>query len=412
MDTPYDTDITRGSEIRTNFNRFIFGDLGAEGEWVYSTADKRASQKFRIEGNGSLMENSAIYYHPLLETFDTSANRETRATGHTYYSLYFEKHLSILRGWPFWGVEGTVSVSGEDYRNNHYRSRNNYAVYLNENVRTVERRCMSSGIVKPTAGLNKRKPVLPVYQAFEIERILKKTGEISGSLTDSTLFALIALNASIRSYSLKHERHWKYYMKKLEQILSEDPNLFDSTLDAFSLFKIYETFSTRLPGLFCGPSAALQVFNRGDGYYYSDKSDTGDTWFDATYDAGLYTILQWTYPVFPRLFLSVLFQRPLVYSSQSDKLLGNPDLRTRIRGEAHCFATNRFLLECGIETWKLMDEFHLEGFFEARLYLEDHLSIVCSMQKTFSNRKKTEKDLNIDMKSEHERITLGLGYDW
>jgi hypothetical protein len=189
------------------------------------------------------------------------------------------------------------------------------------------------------------------------------------------MLKLAALCGSLESFQVAHDRPDKYYMQEMERIVRGDSALDSTKLDAFSLFKAYETFSERFPLLFYGFEIKLRPAIRAF-YNYSRldpfRSDSTITETDVTYNPFKNPIqLGWILPVTSRLFLEAVVEPPL---SDDEKLFYHSGGIA-----AYFMMTNRILINASISEIPtfILAPCRVPGRYELTMYiyLEDRLML-------------------------------------
>lgn len=257
---PTKDDITPDALHQQNFSRTINGKVEFIGTWLRSSA--LVQMRNVIDGNATagLEENVAVISQPLTGIFDSI---ESTRSGQSYslsYTLNCEKHFrtGILKDFPFVGISGLAALRGNRESLEKYRTVNRTGQYQNVDKEHGLDFYVSSEFA-PIAGFGKMRPVRPVYQAFEIERNLKETSAITTTLSDQTILKIAELNSSLEAYRLRNDLYRKSLMKNLEEIIKTDPAIVDTCLDAYSLFKVYETFETEYPEFLVGFSGYVKA---------------------------------------------------------------------------------------------------------------------------------------------------------
>jgi len=157
---------------------------------------------------------------------------------------------------------------------------------------------------KVEIGASFRKPVRPLYAAFEMERKLKEAGVITDTLTSETLYELAKVVILREKQILRHDKAQKYIMEQIEKILINDSSVDTTKLDAFAIFKINEALDLQISEIYTGFKMSLGIAGVGQwkpSGYYNPVTDHRGT--DDNYKAVMELALSYTVPVYTRLFM-------------------------------------------------------------------------------------------------------------
>ncbi|MBN1577458.1 MAG: hypothetical protein JW913_12950 [Chitinispirillaceae bacterium] len=308
----YSTVSREGSGYQSYYLDFS-DTLGFTGRRLRSSSTKQSDQKLMLSLSGAIDRRSEVTDNSLTGFNSTSSDEYWKACGSIKYSGAIRRYsrLSFLHKLLFLELNTNADVSGVYYRDRHFThnvDRYSDSTYMN----TARSRNAGGGIgLRPAVGYGKRLPVAPIYKAFEIERKLKKAGALRSDLSDTTLMKLAQLCGSLESFRVNHDRPDKYVMRQLEKIVSGDSAVDSVQLQAFALFKAYETFSEQMPLLFKGFEVKLRA--DADLYYYYYLNSNSDRYSDPNpYQALTIDLdfmnpleLEWTLPVVSRLFIEL-----------------------------------------------------------------------------------------------------------
>lgn len=409
---PTGDDITSDALHQENFSRNINGRVGFAGRWLRSST--LLQMRNDIDGNAAagILENADITSLPKTGIYDSSESIRSNQSYSLSYALNCEKHFrtTLFKDFPFIGISGLSALRGNREKLENYRVANRTGQYQDVDK---ERRTdwHISSEVGPIAGFGKMRPVRPVYQAFEIERNLKETSAISSSLSDQTVLKIAELNSSIEAYRLRNDLYRKSLMKNLETIIKNDPAVADTCLDAYSLFKVYETFETKYPEFLVGFSGYVKTsvtarHANGDRRVWAyHSSEERGVWVrrvdDAAGSIDYYTdvCLSLCYPVVNRLFLSITASGP-AYPT--------------IDGTFYLMLTNRLFIETGIDA--VWDNDYktssIKGYCDINLYIENHLYLTCNLKRTIQKSIYSQEFFDIKNRRQSEGIRLGVNYDF
>jgi hypothetical protein len=156
---------------------------------------------------------------------------------------------------------------------------------------------------KAEIGISFRKPIKPLYTAFEMERKLKEAGVLSDTLTSGTLQDLSKIVIASEKLKLRHEKAQKFIMEQIDSVLVKDSAINKSKIDAFALFKISEALEVYFEEIYVGLRLSLGIAGVGKWQpsgYYNPQTDHRGT--DDDYKAVMELALSYTVPVCARLF--------------------------------------------------------------------------------------------------------------
>ncbi len=415
---PSEEDITSDALRQEDFSRDIYGSAGFTGTWLRSSALVQMNNKIDAHAAAGLYEQSVVTFQPLTGIFDSSESIRSNRLYSLSYILNCEKHFRTrrLKDFPFIGIGGYTALMGSRESMEKYRTANRTGQYQDVDKEHGSDLYISSEFT-PIAGFGKMRPVRPIYQAFEIERNLKATSAISAPLSDQTILKIAELNGSIKAYQLRNEQYRKFLMKRLEEIIKTDSAVIDSSLDAYALFKVYETFETEYPEFLVGFSGYVKASAkvRYERWRYSVWED--DPWDDdlmlnegryweptdfgskGTVDYYTDICLSLCYPVVNRLFLSIVVSGP-TYPT--------------IDGAFYLMLTNRLFIETGIDAvWGNYYRTSLiEGYCDVKLYIENHLYLTCNLKRTIQKKVYQKEFFDIKNRKQSEGIRLGVNYDF
>jgi hypothetical protein len=404
-DIPREDDITAAGVNHEDFSREIKGDLGFTGTWLKSSALNQVSNKLTGTAESGYSENALIDVHPIFGIYDSSEEKNCVQTADIQQELVWERHFKTdkLKDFPFIGLHENANYSVELKKAEHtYRS--NQEGYLEKAEKSKYSDMGVKADLAPVIGFGKTRPIRPVYQAFEVERHLRVCNVITGSLSDQTIINIAELCASIKAAQLRNDLYRKNFMKKLEQILEEDPGISDTSLDAYSLYKVYETFETDYPEFMAGFKGILK-FEISGKYLHNSSRIEGPFIYDSFHESDASFHYQTTcgflvaYPVIRRLFLSMMVS----------------DLKTpELNGAFYFLATNRLFIVSGIDAnWnRHYRNTRVEGYCDIRLYLEDKFWLNCLMKRSIYKSIFTEENVEVFHRAQNENISLGLNYDF
>jgi hypothetical protein len=428
---PDQPDITENADETEMFHKTLVGSLGFRGTWIKSSDTFQLDQHMDINGSINEMESSNIKSNTLSGMHDTNAIKERIFAGRSIYTMNFERHFGFerLKGLPFWELPANVDLAGLDRVRKDYDSKST----ITTSEKSIFRNATNSVRLMPGIGFGRRKPVLPVYRAFEFERTLKRRGLIDHNLSDSTMTALIGLNASIQAYNLKNELWQKYFMQQLENIILTDDAIRDSSLNALTLFTLYETILTPLPDFYHGFKMSINGNLIGtthyllQKYYEDEVSRSSEFGFDLNY--GAFGTISMTYQVFSRLFFECsLLKSTLIdesderYPEYSDsykdesllELTPDNHYDFMLKGTFHYFITNRILMNCGLAFKNSTSRYKRQlaaGFLNLTIYIEDDISLNCSIRRLITENKSNDDYNRINYKRKYDNISVGLIYD-
>jgi hypothetical protein len=413
---PTKEDITSDALHREEFSREINGKVGFTGAWLRSSA--LIQMRNNIDGSvaAGRRDGAFVTMLPLTGIFDSSKSIRNNSTCSLSYKFNIEKHFKTktIKDFPFIGATGTAGFKGEreelksNYITNQYgghhhidKSRSSYLKMNSE--------------ISPVAGLGKMRPVRPVYQAFEIERNLKKTSVIASTLSDQTIIRIAELNASIEGFRLRNDIYRKFLMKSLEEIIKKDSAVIDTNLDAYSLFKVYETFETKYPEFLAGVSCYVKANVKGkyerflESVWNDDEhhvaANASGQWeptalgSESTVDYYADICFALCYPVVNRLFLSISLTGPKV---------------PILDGFFYLLITNRLFVKSGINAVLDRDSrsSSIDGFCDIKLYIENNISLNCNLNRNIQRNISSKKVIDIRSRKQFEVITLGVNYDF
>jgi hypothetical protein len=358
--------------------------LGFFGQRLRSSSIKQSNQQLMLSLNGAVRKVSDVNGNSLTGFNYTRSDENWMVNGSLDYSGDFRRYsrLSFLHRLLFLELNADAGVTGAYWRQrNYYRQMDQYAdsTFMN----TARTRFASGDIfLRPGIGYGKRLPVAPVYKAFEIERKLKKAGALRSNLSDTTLMKLAQLCGSLESFRVNYDRPDKYVMRQLDKIVSGDSAVDPVQLQAFALFKAYETFSEQMPLLFEGFEVKLNLEGML-GYHYRNRESDQNISSDMDSDPGpihymsidlnfLHPLtLSWTLPVVSRLFIELGMDPRYDCSNNPfrfDGMIG-----------AYFFITNFIVAHASISEIPvyIVAPYDTPGRFELEtdIFLEDHFSL-------------------------------------
>lgn len=395
---------------KKSFYRDMNGELELDLDFISSNPVRRTDQNIVFRAGGSLNERFVIMTNEILGTFDTLAERMSEAEGICAYNLYHEKHFGFkrLNGLPFFGAYGHVTLRGTDTIKNYYLHHNNYSSPFRRS-KEINQSVTLTGSVEPSVGVGNRKPVKPIYEAFLVERKLKKAGALRGDLSDSTMYSIAELIASLKACRLKHDKYEKFLMSGLQKILNKDSCVIDSALDAFTLFKAREGIISEHPLFYSGFSARIYEIIRADGGWnskYATRDSTDDRGFEFNWDLIPMLEVMWTAPVFKRFFISLNLKKPIFDVSNDLSYSIYPQFGI----DAYFLLLDRLTAEAGFTTGRYgKREFFINGELAFNLYIEDKMAVSFFVRENFVNDK---RNANSTTKSLIESASVKLNYDF
>ncbi|HMA63682.1 MAG TPA: hypothetical protein VKO63_00745 [Chitinispirillaceae bacterium] len=247
---------------------------------------------------------------------------------------------------------------------------------------------------KAEIGASFRKPVRPLYAAFEIERKLKDAGVIADTLTSETLQDLSNVVITREKLILRHDIVQKFVMEQIEKVLIKDSLVDTTKLDAFALFKISEALDIQIPEIYTGFKMSLGVAGVGlwkPSGYYNPVTDHRGT--DDYYKTVMELALSYTAPVCTRLF---------IYAELTKKATGEYEgfehnfkyqvVNTRL----HYIFTNRIIGTGGVNgiacKYFVPENQRVQSvFMELEFYLEDKVSLSLNGSRNFGGMSSSTK---------------------
>ncbi|NLD92939.1 MAG: hypothetical protein GX639_09755 [Fibrobacter sp.] len=239
---------------------------------------------------------------------------------------------------------------------------------------------------KAEVGVSFRKPVRPLYAAFEMERKLKEAGVITDTLTSETLYELSRVVIRREKLILRHDKDLKYVMEQIENVLVKDRAVDTTKLNAFAVFKISEALDTHIPVIYTGFKMSLGVAGVGiwrPSGYYNPVTDHRGT--DDYYKTVMELALSYTVPVCSRLFF---------YTEMTKRATGEYEgfehnfKHQVVNAGVHYMFTDRLIGTGGINglacKYFVPENKRIESvFMELEFYLEDNVSLSLDGSRNF-----------------------------
>ncbi len=390
--------------------------LGFAWRSLHSSAVRQYEHTLSVYAAGSIQKRSDETENSMTGFYESRSEEMLRGRGMLHYTTMYRRYnrISFLNDRLFAECRAITWIHGQYIRERIYnkdmnRNRDSTSILLK-----TRKNGDGSFTLFPVVGFGKRVPVAPMYKAFEIQRKLKRTGVVREKLSDSTLMRLARLVGSLESFKLRNDRYDKYLMKELETIVSADSAVDTARLNAFALFKAYETFSEQMPLLFTGFEVTLGVsgwLTYDQQIYYQNHPDpysrSMNYWnspgFGFNLDVRHPLRLSWTLPIVSRFFFELGIRPPYFYSDSWF------NYATEVG--AYYFITNRVLLHGSVSDIpsyiavprSLPQRYDLE----MTVYLEDHLSLSLHGFRDSRFISSGQQDKRIE-----EGITMRVNYDF
>jgi hypothetical protein len=199
---------------------------------------------------------------------------------------------------------------------------------------------------KAEIGASFRKPIKPLYIAFEMERKLKDAGVISDTLTSKTLQELSKIVITREKLKLRHDKAQKFIMEQIDSVLVKDSAVNKSKIDAFALFKISEALDVYFEEIYTGFRVSLGIAGVGKwepSGYYNPQTDHRGT--DDSYKAVMELSMSYTVPVYARLFFYT--KLTIKETAQYDGFEHNFKYQI-VNAGIHYLLTNRIIASYGV----------------------------------------------------------------
>lgn len=209
------------------------------GTWGLDADDRSYSVSASTGIGGSRMrEDRSIGAPPTPFSVLVHDRWRTRST-RTFADARFLHHLF---GWPLsLGVGGRATVLGDRRWHERFATQS-----LTEGVRVesedFERAHYYQHEISGSAeaGWGRLRNATGVFEAELLERRLRRTGALEGSLSPETRRRIAALYYLRSGFGVAHWRPTRYFWREVERVLREDEALSDRGLDAFDWFRVNE----------------------------------------------------------------------------------------------------------------------------------------------------------------------------
>jgi hypothetical protein len=239
---------------------------------------------------------------------------------------------------------------------------------------------------KVEIGASIRKPVRPLYTAFEMERKLKEAGVITDTLTSETLYELAKAVIMREKLILRHDKAQKYVMEQIEKILINDSIVDTTKLDAFAIFKICEALDIQIPDIYTGFKMSLGIAGVGQwkpSGYYNPVTDHRGT--DEYYKTVMELALSYTVPVYTRLFMYAELTKRV--TEEYEGFEHNFKYQV-VNAGLHYIFTNRIIGTGGVNgvacKYFVPENQRIHSIFmELTFYLEDNVSLNLNGSRNF-----------------------------
>jgi hypothetical protein len=421
--------LTSDDDARSDFQRTIEGNVGAELEQLKGTGTTKESRTITFGLSGNYDERADTRTNQLLGRADTNQTSNSHATLYANYQQDYERHFGFARfnGQPFWALGRSANFTGWDERECNYSSGTLQTATVISKKEISQSVDLSIGL-QPEFGYGWQSPVWPVYYAFEVERKLKECGALRGELSDQTLLALANHCASQDAYQLNHDKSAKFFMGGLDSIIRTDTMADLTRATMFTAFKVREAISDYFPHFFVGFRGALyldqdicfttrqfrQIDNANPQLNYGMQYPAFQPDFNQDNSFGI--SLQWGIPITERIFASIRSDLPI--GGNNFKPTSIRDKRNYWGIELFWFVTDRILVSGGITDMPSIIivpcDWPRYSYFRARYFIEDRISINLTMSKGFSNADGADLISHKDF-SDHslnDRIIVGFDYDF
>ena len=410
--------IAEVGDYHEKYSMNFTGTMGYLGRRIKSNPVLQLDHSITALMTGEICKETVLSGNELLNVSDTSVSREQNMDVQVNYSCGIRRYALFCFLPRNLFVELSVSLEGGGL----YTNRHRMSLYREElrsyNLFDRNRGIEGAITLSPNIGYGKRHPVAPVYKAFEIERKLKKTGALRSGLSKNSLLEISSLVGSMKSFELSHDRPDKYIMKKLERIIRADSTCDSSSLDAFALFKAYETFSEPFPLLFYGFEIKFISTYEMDTYYDDYYSPYDDDLTDASGISLFFQTLtelqlEWTVPLTSRIF-------PQVRISPSKHFYSKGPYYSEGDLGVYFMVTNRIVAYVSVSEIPVFIIVPYENpgkvEFKVDFYLEDHISLTLYGFKRFREIISTSGYSSFGITNhsfrETEGISLKVNYDF
>ncbi|MBN1757076.1 MAG: hypothetical protein JW863_02095 [Chitinispirillaceae bacterium] len=417
---PRQLSIDTSGDFKQNYSMNLRGNTGIATTFEYSSEPLLADYSVNSSLQGSRSRFSSIRGNEMTGLFDSTTSRGSSINGHLSGSGSFRRYPAASGYFRHFFLEiyGSAQIDAAYERENSYDHDIDYYEESRRSTSSTGKNYTGEFRLSPAIGYGRRRPVEPVYKAFEIERKLRKDGVLNASLSGSTLLELSKLIGSQRSFRIDHDRPDKFIMEKITSILGDDPACDTAKIDTYAFFRVYETLSERFPWLYHGFEIRLRLRATARYQYAYRRStairtdiDTSDA-FDFDYTAKHPLQLEWTIPVASRLFLSLAVD-PSVTLLQKGPL----DASGKV---GLCFLlTNRIVAEASFSEIPvyLIAPSGKPGLFECSIdfFIEDHISLTIQAYKyfpTYSGWSKWFNSYSGYRRNEQESISGQVRYDF
>ena len=178
------------------------------------------------------------------------------------------------------------------------------------------------------AGLGRQKNMTYVYQAFAMEKELKKSGVIQFNLADATIHAIAKLCALSSAYRIRKHEEFRIFKSALDSLIALDGAGDAEKLKYFSQFQVKRLLLRNSPPFFAGPQVSLEAggtfFTEGIRYEKTYPYDQFNRYDDTLKNAVLVrggaaagVRGSWGIAVSERWFLDVACEKRLVSAARS-----------------------------------------------------------------------------------------------
>ena len=257
-DNNYQSD--QNGRVRTSYE---VGDASVWGRWLYDSDPLRADLRLDLYGNG-----------------DLRSWRSKNAPDDTTVSQLKTNWQDVAESWrlqastryyPFSVPIGLLA--GTDARGSYQQgwssqySKTNQGTHLSTNRQDHEAFIFDYDVSGNAGlGVGRVRDASPVYDIYVLEKRLRDLGVLTGELKPETRRRLAQVWVAGTDHTIIRDRPHKFFWQDVERILREDGALREGGLDAYSAYRIAESYrsggSSKGPDVWPSPPSLSGAFGR------------------------------------------------------------------------------------------------------------------------------------------------------